>query len=107
MEQRRLKSKVAGVYHLGALTLGLTPAEQKSLDALTAEGMDKQQARSFVLGMRQEQTNMTMAAGAVVTVIGRTSWPAEQEDPNPVLVVQSSTGVVGLIRANNTDPVVG
>jgi len=107
MEQRRLKAKVAGVYHLGELSVGLTPAEQKSMDELVADGMDKQQARNFVMGMRKDQTNMTLAAGAVVTVIGRTSWPAEKEDPNPVLIVQSSTGVIGLIRANNTEPAAG
>ncbi|OAI46316.1 hypothetical protein AYO44_11485 [Planctomycetaceae bacterium SCGC AG-212-F19] len=107
MEKRRLKTKLAGVYHLGELSVGLTPEEQKSLDSLIADGMDKQQARGFVLGMRKDQGNMTIAAGTVITVIGKTSWPADREDPNPVLVVQSSTGVVGLVRASNTDPVVG
>jgi hypothetical protein len=103
MEKRRLKMKLAGLYHLGELSVGLTPEEQKSLDSLIADGMDKAQAKNFVLGMRKDQSNMTMALGAVVTVIGRTSWPSDKEDPNPVLIVQSATGVIGIIRANNTE----
>src|SRR5262245_19986201 len=72
MERRRLKTKLAGVFHLGELSVGLTPEEQNSFDALVADGMDKQQAKGFVLGMRGDQSNKTMAVGLVVTVIGRT-----------------------------------
>jgi hypothetical protein len=107
MEKRRLKTKVTGIYHLGELSMGLTPEEQKSLDSLIADGMDKSQARGFVLGMRKDQGNMTMAVGAVVTVIGRTSWPSDKEEPNPMLIVQSAGGVVGVVRANNTELVSG
>ncbi len=107
MEKRRLKTKLTGVYHLGELSIGLTPEEQKSLDSLVADGMDKAQARNFVLGMRKDQANMTMALGTVVTVIGRTSWPADKEDPNPILVVMSAGGVIGVVRANNTELVQG
>lgn len=107
MEKRKLKTKLAGIYHLGELSVGLTPEEQKALDSLVADGMDKAQARNFVLGMRKDQGNMTLAAGAVVTVIGRTSWPSDKEDPNPILIVQSATGVIGVVRANNTEVVAG
>jgi hypothetical protein len=105
VEKRRLKTKLAGVYHLGELAVGLTPEEQKSVDALVADGMDKKQARDFAVRLRKDQANMTLAVGAVVTVIGKTSWPSEANEPNPVLIVQSSTGVLALVRESNTDPV--
>ena len=107
MEKRKVKIKVAGIYHLGDLALGFSQEEQKTLESLTADGMDKKQAQEFVRKMRKDQANMMMAAGEVVTVIGRTSWPEEKDDPNPVLIVQSATGVVGLIRASNTDKAEG
>jgi hypothetical protein len=107
MEKRRLKAKVAGVYHLGDLTVGLTPEEQKSVDDLVADGMDKKQARDFTMGLRKDQASMTLASGSVVTVIGQTGWPVETIDPNPILVVLGSRGVLGLVRANNTEKVDG
>jgi len=103
VEKRRLKTKVVGVFHLGELAVGLTPEEQKSVDSLVADGMDKKQAREFALRLRKDQANMTLAVGSLITVIGQTSWPSETDDPNPVLIVQSSTGVLGLVRASNTE----
>jgi hypothetical protein len=107
VDRRRLKTRVAGVFHLGELAVGLTPEEQKSVESLVADGMDKKQAREFAMRLRKDQTNMTLAAGSVITVIGQTSWPAEIDEPNPVLIVQSSTGVLGLVRASNTEKVDG
>jgi|SRR5271170_3644398 len=103
MEKRKLKMKVAGIYHLGDLGLELSRDEQKNFDALVADGMDKKMAREFVMKLRKDPGNLSLPTGEIVSVIGRASWPEGQEDPNPILFVQSKTGVVAAVRQSNTD----
>jgi hypothetical protein len=98
----RLKTAVERSSHKDELVAPLSPRENRAMDQIVASGISPAQADYWIRKKREEEIEREhIPAGTVVKaqVVGF------EDDPNPLLLVETADGAQGLTFKNNTEPV--
>jgi hypothetical protein len=106
IEKRRLKSAVSQVMSVDELMAPLADDERAVVMRLVQEGADNDHAEYYVREHRELAKHRTpIPAGTTVDAWIVAWWGDKPEDdPNPLLMVESGDGAQGLTNKDNTEP---
>jgi hypothetical protein len=105
--KRRLKSAVRQTVRMDDLLAPLTPLESHALGQIVASGISPAQADYWVRKRREmEKEKQDIPPGTVVDAYVTAWWGDKSEDdPNPLVRVETAEGAQGLTFLNNTEPI--
>lgn len=105
-EKRKLKSAVQQRIPVKEYMTPLQPLERTTLLQLVSLGIDPAEAEYWVRKRRDAEPDRTAIPAGTVVKTQVAGWWGEkpEDDPNPLLLVESETGAQGLTFKDNTEP---
>ena len=103
MQRRRLKTDVEGLHNLNWVNVP-NDEERQFLDTLASQQLPVDVAQHLLHDVRRRRHGyLSLSAGEIVEEVGQFAWSQDNED-DPLLVIQSDSGVIALTHRSNTDP---
>jgi hypothetical protein len=102
----KLKREVEPKFRPEEYNAPLSPEERDALARTVAAGVSPMEAEYFIRRKRAAALRRPLPADSIVTAYVVGWWGAKPEDdPNPLLLVESADGTQGLTFKNDTEPV--
>jgi hypothetical protein len=103
---RKLKSQIRQRTHPVDLTSPYTSEEQQAVGQLEASGMTPSEAQYWIWKKREKDRELRLIPAGTIVKANYAAWWGDkpEDDPNPLLHVETGDGGQGLTFLDNTEP---